>query len=439
MRDDIWKFSLLFAVGATLGFVLGKLTLVLLLIALGIIGWQVFRLNQLYKWIQNPRKNSMIDSGGQLYLLHRHIAKNQQQNNKRKRKLSRYIKQFRRAINSLPDAVVLIDELGKIEWANSNAKNVLGIHWPKDAGVRFGDLIRYPEVDKLLKHARPPAHGVEFRSLLHKSQTINIKCVTYTKSLRMIVARDVSRLVKINQMQTDFVANVSHELKTPLTVVKGYVEILQDSQELPSQLRQPIMQMSAQTERMQFIVNDLLYLAKLEDSENVEQHKKVDVTQLINTIIESVQPTIASKHHKLEIDIDYQLAIKGAQAELYSAFSNLISNAINYTPEHGTINARWRKQGEQAVFSVSDNGIGIATSHLSRLTQRFYRIDDDRSRESGGTGLGLAITKHVLQRHNAELDIQSTAGVGSTFSCIFPNEQIIQEKIENSDSVKSTS
>jgi len=403
---------------------------VLLLVALGIIAWQIYRLNLLYQWVQNPRKNSMVDSSGQLYLLHRQIARSNAQNAKRKRKLTTYVTQFRQAISVLPDAIVLIDEVGKIEWANPNAKRVLGIHWPEDADVRFGDLIRYPEVDTLLKHKIPPEHGVEFNSILNKSQTINIKCVTYTRTLRMIIARDVSRLIKVNQMHQDFVANVSHELKTPLTVLKGYLEILQNNAELPEKFAKPLAQMNMQNTRMQFIVNDLLYLAKLEDNENRKPHDKVDVTQLINAIVESVQTLIQEKHHKLELDIDYQLAINGAQTELHSAFSNLINNAIHYTPDQGTINIRWQKRDDQAIFSVTDNGLGIPSQHLSRLTQRFYRVDTDRSRDGGGTGLGLAIVKHVLQRHEGKLEIQSTDGVGSSFICVFPNTQIFKDSVD---------
>jgi len=396
MRHDIWKFSLLLAAGGVIGFMLQQVTLVLLIVALGIIAWQIYRLNTLYKWTQNPRKHSMVDSSGQVYLLHRQIARSKEQNAKRKRKLTTYVSQFRRAISALPDAIVLIDQQGKIEWANVNAKDVLGIRWPEDANVRFGDLIRYPEVENLLKKIKPPPHGVEFNSLLHKGQTINIKCVTYTKSLRMIVARDVSRLIKENSV------------------------------DLPDKFSKPLDQMNMQSVRMQFIVRDLLYLAKLEDNESIKPHNKVDVTQLINAILESVQSLIHEKRHKLELDIDYHLTINGAQTELHSAFANLISNAIHYTPDQGMINVRWHREDEQAVFSVSDNGLGISNQHLSRLTQRFYRVDTDRSREGGGTGLGLAIVKHVLQRHDGELDIQSSDGIGSTFKCVFPNTKIFQ-------------
>jgi len=236
----------------------------------------------------------------------------------------------------------------------------------------------------------------------------------------MVVARDVSRLLQINQMQRDFVANVSHELKTPLTVLKGYLEIFQGSEELPEPFVKPLRQMNIQSERMQFIVDDLLYLARLEDRATVKPSSPVDVTLMINTIVESVQPLIEKKRHKLELDINYDLTILGAQKELHSAFSNLITNAINYTPENGCVRLRWFEENGVAVFSVKDNGLGIAAPHIDRLTQRFYRVDSDRSREGGGTGLGLAIVKHVLQRHGAELEIISQPEEGSEFRCTFP-------------------
>ena len=182
--------------------------------------------------------------------------------------------------------------------------------------------------------------------------------------------------------------------------------------------------MGLQGERMKLIVDDLLYLAKLEDNATVKVNEKVDVTNLINAIVEVVQPLIEKKRHKLELDIDYDLVISGATKELHSAFSNLITNAINYTPDNGFIRVHWRTIDGRAIFSVKDDGLGIAAGHIERLTQRFYRVDTDRSRDGGGTGLGLAIVKHVLQRHNAELEIISAIDQGSEFRCIFPNETL---------------
>ncbi len=431
MQYDIWKFIALLSVAAILGYSLGHTFLVMLLVALGIIVWQIFRLDTLYRWVEKPRDNPMPEVSGQLYLLYRSLNRKSNKSAKRKRQLTSFLSQFRKAVGALPDAIVLIDERGKIEWANANAKTVLGIRWPGDSAVKFSDLIRHPEVEAHIEAAgkldAPVAQGVVVNSLSNNEQILNIKCVRYTEKLRMIVARDVSRLIQINQMQRDFVANVSHELKTPLTVLKGYVEILQGTEDVPQRFRKPLEQMRLQGERMQFIVNDLLYLAKLEDNATLKPSERVDVTHIVNTIVESVQPLIKQKRHKLELDIDYNLVISGAQTELHSAFSNLITNAINYTPDNGYIRVHWHANDGGAIFSVKDDGLGIAANHIERLTQRFYRVDTDRSRDGGGTGLGLAIVKHVLQRHGAELEILSELGAGSEFRCKFPQQLSLKD------------
>lgn len=432
MQKDLTKFSLIILCAGLVGFLSGFTLLTMLVTAIGIIAWQAFKLNELYRWTIKPEENSMPESSGQTYLLHREIHREREKNINRKRQLNSLLDQFRQAISVLPDAIVLIDNVGKIEWANSNAKSVLGINWPDDASVRFGDLIRYPEVNRMLKHnASQTEGGVLVNSIIDNSRTINFKCVRYSDKLRMVIARDVSRLIKVNQMHTEFVANVSHELKTPLTVLRGYLEIMEGSNDLDKKFIKPLEQMNLQSTRMQLIVNDLLYLAKLENTNSIPKHELIDVTSIVNLIIETIQPLIEEKHHKLELDIDYSIKINGAQTELHSAFSNLISNAIHYTPENGLIRIRWRQVGDKAEFSVKDNGLGIAAHHIDRLTQRFYRADTDRSRENGGTGLGLAIVKHVLQRHDAELEINSTEGKGTEFICAFPESNFQSQLDEN--------
>ena len=401
MKQDIWKFSAILFFAGILGFLLGHTTLLMLLAALGIIAWQIYRINLLYNWVVRPRENPMPEVSGQLYKLYFNINRNRTQDSKRKRQLASYLSQFRKAVSAMPDAIVLIDDNGKIEWANKNADAILGISWPDDTNVRFGDLIRYPEVDALLQQAnsvsKPAPPSIVVNSITNNETTINFKCIRHTDKLRMVIARDVSRLIQVNQMHSDFVANVSHELKTPLTVLKGYVEILRDNNDVPEKFRSPLSQMQLQTIRMELIVGDLLYLAKLEDSASIKPHEAINVTNIVNTIIESVAPLIEEKKHKIELDIDYSLDLVGSQTELHSAFSNLITNAINYTPDNGVIKVAWQNGPDGPFFAVKDNGYGIAPQHLGRLTQRFYRVDTDRSREGGGTGLGLAIVKHVLQ------------------------------------------
>ena len=286
MQKDLWKFSLLILSAGLIGFIAGHALLAMLATSLGIIVWQTFSLSALYKWTLNAKDNPMPQSSGQTYLLHREINRRRIKNKNRKRQLSLLLNQFRQAISVLPDAIVLIDNVGKIEWANENAKAVLGIKWPEDASVRFGDLIRYPEVSRLLKPQEPQTEGVIVNSILNSGQTINFKCVRYTDSLRMVIARDVSRLIKVNKIHTDFVANVSHELKTPLTVLRGYLEIMEANNDLPEKFIKPLEQMSLQSLRMQLIVSDLLYLAKLEDDNSTIKREPIDVTQVVNTIVE---------------------------------------------------------------------------------------------------------------------------------------------------------
>jgi len=429
MQKEIWRFSLLILGSGLIGFITGHTLLAMLATSVSIIGWQAYKLDALYRWTINAKDNPMPESSGQTYLLHREISRRRVKNKNRKRQLSLLLNQFRQAISVLPDAIVLIDNDGKIEWANENAASVLGIKWPDDTAVRFSDLIRYPELDKLLKLKKPQIDGIIVNSIKDSNQTINFKCVRYTDNLRMVIARDVSRLIKVNQMHSDFVANVSHELKTPLTVLRGYLEIMESNNSLPEKFVKPLEQMSLQSVRMQLIVSDLLYLAKLENNNSIPKHEPINVTHIVNTIIETIQPLIEEKHHKVELDIDYSIDIVGAQTELHSAFSNLISNAIKYTPENGLIRVHWHNDGDKATFTVRDNGLGIAPQHVDRLTQRFYRVDTDRSRESGGTGLGLAIVKHVLQRHNAELEVNSEEGKGSEFKCIFTLNQTEIKKV----------
>ncbi|NND00764.1 MAG: phosphate regulon sensor histidine kinase PhoR [Gammaproteobacteria bacterium] len=440
MKNDIWKFAIILALAGVLGLSIGYPLQMLLTAALGIVAWQIHRINLLYKWVRHPKRNPLPDTSGQIQLLHFELNRRIKINRKRKRLLSDYLGQFRQAVLALPDAIVLIDESGKIQWANRNADQLLGIHWPADRDLRFSDLIRNTRISEMLAQKLPvessanqpsaASTGIEF-SLDHSRQrTINIKVIRYSEKLRMVVARDVSRLVRVNRMHRDFVANVSHELKTPLTVLRGYLEILQglshrDNSDLSNRIANPIDQMSMQSERMQLLVNDLLYLSRLEDSDVRAPYVPIDVTLLVNNILESVNSGVAQRHHKLDLDIDYQLQLLGNHTELHSAFSNLLINAINYTDENGVITVRWLNGDDGgACFSVSDNGHGIPAHHIPRLTERFYRIDDDRSREGGGTGLGLAIVKHVLQRHEARLEIDSKVDRGSTFSCVFPGARV---------------
>lgn len=434
MRQDLWKFGLLLAAAGIVGFLSGYFLEALLLAALVVVAWLMIRLELLYRWVLNPNNEPLPEQNGQIYKLHKELHRRFADTRRRKRQLANYLSQLRKAASVIPEAIIMLDEMGKIEWANLNASQLFGIQWPRDAGVRFIDLVREPDVVDLLSQETNHKQDIQISLSTQRQQTISIKCVRYTESLRMIIARDVSRLLAVNKLQADFVANVSHELKTPLTVLSGYLEILSDHPKLDEALDKPVQQMSSQSERMQLIVNDLLYLAKLEDKGNRTEHKLVEITQLINSIIESIQPVIESKQHKIELDIGHDINLLGSQSELYSALSNLITNAVNYSERNGLIRITWERDANGATLLVKDSGSGILASAIPNLTKRFYRVDDDRSRESGGTGLGLAIVKHVLQRHNAKLEINSLIGVGSEFRCVFPLAQLVFSSREQHES-----
>lgn len=429
MREDFWKILSIFACGAACGQAIGYPWQGMLLAAVVIIFWQMRQLQKLYLWVRNPNTHAMPESTGQLHLLQRELSRKARSTRMRKRQLTSLFSQFRQAVSVLPDAIVLIDTIGQIRWANKNAEDMFGIRWPADANLRLTHLVRDPVLESHLSRSSNASCsdeddmstiGIEVKAKQEPDQVLNVKVIPYTDDLRMILARDVTRLMKVNRVHSDFVANVSHELKTPLTVLRGYLEILQSNPKLDAALQRPIGQMTLQSERMQLIVQDLLFLSKLEDPHKKDKLEPIDIATLISTIIEMIQPNVAERTHELELDIDHYLRILGDPNELHSAFTNLILNAVNYTPEKGVIKVCWREQKGVGVFQVIDNGPGIPAHHLGRLTERFYRIDTDRSREGGGTGLGLAIVKHVIQRHDGRLEIESKEGVGSSFTCLFP-------------------
>lgn len=427
MQHDIWKILFILTLAVLFGLAIDHIWEAISLTAIGIIGWQIQRLNVLYKWIENPNRYAMPETTGQLYLLHRLLDRQSRRRRVRQKKLSSLISRFRKAVEVIPDAIVLIDQHGDIQWANENANKLIGIHWPQDANLRLVNLVRDPKLVAMLdtpQNRSPEPMEVEIVTGRDLDRILNLKAIRYTEELRIILARDVTRIMRVNQMHADFVANVSHELKTPLTVLRGYLEILESSNKLDAFLAKPVQQMAAQSERMEVIVRDLLYLSRLEDTDRAPETQIVNLPVLVNAIIETIKHRVTEHGHKIKLDLDATLEIIGSNDELHSAVLNMVSNAINYTPKGGIIYIKWRGENKEAVLEVIDNGIGIPTGHLHRLTERFYRVDNDRSRDSGGTGLGLAIVKHVIQRHDARLEINSVEGEGSRFACYFPAKRI---------------
>lgn len=334
--------------------------------------------------------------------------------------LIRSQKAFRDSLSALPDALIALDRNNRIEWWNDAASTLFGLANALDKNKRIEVVI---DNERFRAYASNPLsnQSIEIPSPLTKDKIISIQIVQQGTDVRLLQARDETHLRQLEQVRRDFIANTSHELRTPLTVIHGYIETLMDnpptegSQTLPNALTA----MYRQTSRIKGIVEDMLMLSRLEQDTQTTV-ETVDMVRLLETARDEAEILSGSQQHKLTLDIQTGFLLVGNQEQIRSLVANLVSNAIRYTPEGGEITLRWWIDDNGAYFTVSDTGIGIEPDQISRITERFYRVDVARSRETGGTGLGLAIVKHVLTRLGGELSISSRPGVGSTFTCLFP-------------------
>ena len=326
---------------------------------------------------------------------------------------------------ALAEAVVLIDELQQIEWWNPAAEKLLGIQ-TLDRGRNILTILRQPSFIEYFNHIDQAPDGLKMKSSAFEDHYVQVKMTRFGGESRLLVAYDVTRMHNLEQMRKDFVDNISHELRTPLTVLSGYIETFLDQEDLNPRWKRAFDQMQAQNKRMNAVVNDLLLLSRLESNKQIAKNQIIEMPSLMNQLFDDAQAYNVDYNHTLNLDIDSHCDLIGSDMELASAFSNLITNAIKYTPKGGTITMGWHDDGEQGIFTVQDTGIGIDPKHLPRLTERFYRVDSARSRQTGGTGLGLAIVKHVLMQHGAYLEIESKENQGSIFKAIFPKERLYQ-------------
>lgn len=340
--------------------------------------------------------------------------------------LNRYVDGIMMAAEALPDGAITLNGDMELQWCNQTACEHIGLNLATDRHHSIFNILREPEFSR---YARQPQWDGPLMLHLSKDgreRSLLLQLTPYGLGQFLIVTRDVTQVEMLETTRKDFVANVSHELRTPLTVLLGFLETLQDMPpaSLPQEQRQRYEQMMLeQTRHMQSIVADLLTLSTLESSPTVEG-ETVQVSQLIESALKQGE-AISGGQHSFVTDLDPRIAIQGMETELSSAVSNLITNAVRYTPKDGTITVRWYlNDNGEACYSVQDTGIGIAAQDIPRLTERFYRVDKGRSRSTGGTGLGLAITKHIIVRHNADLQIQSRLGVGSVFMLRFPKSRV---------------
>lgn len=421
MQADLWRAIAVVVLALIVGSVSDQILLCLLLAAVGFAVWQYSRMVQLLRWLRDRKQHTAPDVAGVMEAICSEVDFLRVRHKRRKRKLAELLKQFEDATSALPDATVILGPENEIRWANAAAQEFLGIRWPEDSNQRITNLVRHPDVAELLASSAPQDQSLDIAAPVSPEVHLSLRVVPYAEDLRLFVARDVTRLHRLSQMRSDFVANVSHELRTPLTVVSGYLQTLRAQEKLcPESWRPVLAQMQSQTDRMTSVIQDLLLISRLESDRSSPQTERVYVPEMIRRIHNEAQGLSGERRHMFVLEIDPSLYLLGVETEIYSAFSNLVTNAVQYTPPRGLIRIKWYRDEHGAHFAVEDNGIGIPEQHLPRVTERFYRVDAGRSRDSGGTGLGLSIVKHVLNRHEATLHIESTLGEGSLFRCDFP-------------------
>ena len=384
------------------------------------LGWHLRNLYRLDRWLRGrSRRFHPPESRGVWDELFQRIYRLQQRNRKRKRKLGNMLSRFQAATAAMPDASVVLRADDSIEWWNPAAERLLGLSHPRDIGQRIGNLVRHPDFVEYLARG-DYREAVVFPSPVSLTTRLSARIAPYGNKRRLLVVGDVTRLEQLEQMRRDFVANLSHELRTPLTVLVGYLETLAEDPEAAGQWGTVLQAMREQGERMQHIVDDLLMLSRLETEPPSDDAGPVDMPAIIDRVVADARALSGDEGHRLEAEVERTLWLRGRASELHSLVANLVFNAVRYTPAGGEIRVRWGLEGEIPVLVVEDTGIGIASQHLPRLTERFYRVDVGRSRGRGGTGLGLAIVKHVLLRHEGRLQVDSTPGKGSRFRCDFP-------------------
>lgn len=419
------KLVLLYCFMALVGFISNSLVLALLIFTIALLLWHYHHLFLMDKWLWQDRKLSPPMADGIWAHLFEGIYYQQRKDRRKRRELRNMVRRFRDGVEALPEAVVVLRDDWTIVWSNQLAQTLIGLHWPSDEGIRLDNLIRHPDFQQYLA-ATNFTQPIELPSPVSAQRTLELHLVPYDIEQYLLIVRDISHLKQLEQVRKDFVANVSHELRTPLTVLQGYLEVM-DDEHLPDKAmwKKAHNVMLGQTKRMELLVQQLLTLSRIEAATKVPFDNEVDVPSLLATLEQEAQALNHDKQHQLSFAVDSKLKVTGVSEELRSVFSNLLTNAIKYTPSNGIIQLSWQRQPNGAVFTITDNGPGIAPQHVQRLTERFYRVDEARARNTGGSGLGLAIVKHVLSRHNSKLVISSEPGKGSRFSFTLPPELVL--------------
>ena len=428
LSASAWRGLLVQAALAVLGAVLiglltGHVGIAVATVLAALLIRQLYMLQRVLLWLRSDRLDLAPDTGGVWGDVIGLIVRLFRRKQYHKRRMRQLLRELRHSTAAIPDGVVMLNPAAEILWFNRSAGELLHLRSRGDVGLRIDNLVRRPEFVNYLRAGdyRSPvvvqASGVS-------EQYLYFQIVPYGAGQLLLLVRDVTRQAQLEAMRKDFVANASHELRSPLTVIAGYLETLSQDETLDPAVSGPLHEMRRQALRMTAIVKDLLELSRLEVEGAAPRSEAVDIGALMarlrSDLLARVIPAVEVRTEVAAAD-----QLLGEEAQIHSAFANLLENAAKYTPEGGVITMRWWCDTQGGHFSVADTGIGIAPEHIPRLTERFYRVDAGRSRASGGSGLGLAIVKHVLQRHGGSLQIESEEGRGSTFSCHFPLSRVV--------------
>lgn len=382
-------------------------------------------LRALADWLEAPESREVPHGSGSWAALFTLIYQRERRLSNTRQDMADSLERFQCAAQAMPDGIVMLDDKGRIEWCNGVAEGQLGIELVRDRGQWLSYLLRQTQFAEYLS-AHNYREPLLVKSHRNRDLTLSIQMVPFGDAQKLLLIRDVTQIERVENMRRDFVANVSHELRTPLTVVGGFLESLADAEDLETpETRHFLGLMLGQTQRMQRLIEDLLTLSRLESGNGTMHEAEVDIPRLMESLFRDAE-SLSDGRHRVHLEVLTRASLRGNEDELRSAFGNLVSNAVRYTPEGGQITLTWAEHPQGATFAVRDSGIGIDAQHIPRLTERFYRVDRGRSRETGGTGLGLAIVKHVLTRHQARLEVESEPGKGSLFRFVFPTKRIIQ-------------
>lgn len=423
-RKFIVGLVLLLALGAIIGGFYGHAALGVLIAALVALVWQVRQLLAFDRALHTGNFDEFRTGDGIWEQLYARFNYERDRGNRYKRDYKRLLKEIRKSTNAMPDGAVILDKDNQIVICNHAAKGLAGLKRKKDRGQRVDNILRDPALTELLR-SNDRSQSVDIESPVRDGAWLNCRAVAYGADQKLLLLRDVTELVVLNKMRRDFVANASHELRSPLTVISGYLDSIAEDKRIPADWDQPISQMQEQSRRMAKIVGELLELARLESGSDATVDGTVDVAELLAAARHAFESRADAP--VIVVDAKSTARIRGNRAEIESIITNLLSNAVRHTPADGEVRMSWQSDRNGADLIVSDTGEGVAEHHISRLTERFFRVDKGRARTEGGVGLGLAIVKHALGRHGAELHIRSEVGKGSEFRCHFPADRLVPE------------